>query len=67
MTQRKGLADLFAAMSLVDNDAVELVVMGSLLQPLAWYRERCPKFTYAPPARPSLGGAGVSLQVVDSD
>ncbi len=49
MTQRKGLADLFAAMELISRGDVELVVMGSLLRPLEWYRERCPRFTYAPP------------------
>ncbi|MEJ7703276.1 MAG: glycosyltransferase family 4 protein [Geodermatophilaceae bacterium] len=49
MTQRKGLADLFAAMELISRGDVELVVMGSLLRPLEWYRERCPCFTYAPP------------------
>ncbi len=48
MTQRKGLADVFAAMKLVDSDAVELVVMGSPLMPLAWYRERG-HFTHEPP------------------
>jgi glycosyltransferase involved in cell wall biosynthesis len=49
LTQRKGLADLFAAMKLIDAKAIELVVMGSLLQPLDWYRERFPNFTYEPP------------------
>jgi glycosyltransferase involved in cell wall biosynthesis len=49
LTQRKGLADLFAAMRMVDSREVELVVMGSLLQPLAWYRERFPDFVYEPP------------------
>jgi glycosyltransferase involved in cell wall biosynthesis len=49
LTQRKGLADLFAAMKLIDSAQVELVLMGSLLQPLRWYRERCPNFTYEPP------------------
>jgi glycosyltransferase involved in cell wall biosynthesis len=48
MTQRKGLADLFAAMKLVSGDA-ELVVMGSCLQPLAWYRKHGAPFTYEPP------------------
>ena len=48
LTQRKGLADLFAAMKLLDSRQVELVVMGSLLRPLDWYRERC-DFTYEPP------------------
>ena len=49
MTQRKGLADLFAAMSLVGRSHVELVVMGSLLRPLEWYRERGGEFTYERP------------------
>lgn len=49
MTQRKGLADLFAAMQLISRTDVELVVMGSLLRPLDWYRERCARFTYEPP------------------
>ncbi len=38
LTQRKGLADLFVAMKLVKSHDVELVVMGSLLRPLSWYR-----------------------------
>ncbi|MGZ4985537.1 MAG: glycosyltransferase family 4 protein [Chthoniobacterales bacterium] len=49
LTQRKGLADLFAAMKLIDSERVELVVMGSLLQPLDWYRERYPHFIYEAP------------------
>lgn len=49
LTQRKGLADLFAAMKLLNSKSVELVVMGSLLRPLAWYREKLPRFTYEPP------------------
>ena len=49
LTQRKGLADLFAAMKLVDSKRIELVVMGSLLRPLRWYRERCAYFVYQPP------------------
>ncbi|MFN2508778.1 MAG: glycosyltransferase family 4 protein [Chthoniobacterales bacterium] len=49
LTQRKGLADLFRAMKLVDSAQVELVVMGSLLQPLRWYRERLAHFIYERP------------------
>ncbi|MEP6821114.1 MAG: glycosyltransferase family 4 protein [Chthoniobacterales bacterium] len=49
LTQRKGLADLFAAMRLIDSANVELVVMGSLLRPLSWYREQFPNFRYEPP------------------
>jgi glycosyltransferase involved in cell wall biosynthesis len=49
MTQRKGLADLFAAIKLVDSAEIELVVMGSALQPLSWYREEFAGFTYESP------------------
>lgn len=49
MTQRKGLADLFAAMRLLHRSDVELVVMGSLVAPLSFYREQYPDFTYEPP------------------
>lgn len=49
LTQRKGLADLFAAMELLASREIELVVMGSLLRPLAWYREQFPDFIYEPP------------------
>ena len=49
LTQRKGLADLFEAMKLVDSNQIELVVMGSLLRPLSWYRERFGGFVYEPP------------------
>jgi glycosyltransferase involved in cell wall biosynthesis len=53
MTQRKGLADVFAAVRTLNSAQVELVVMGSLVQPLSWYQERSPEFTYEPP-RPHL-------------
>ncbi len=49
LTQRKGLADLFAAMKMIDSAAVELVVMGSTLRSLSWYRDQFPDFTYEPP------------------
>lgn len=49
LSQRKGLADLFQAMKLVASDEIELVVMGSLLRPLEWYRKQFPSFTYEPP------------------
>jgi glycosyltransferase involved in cell wall biosynthesis len=49
MTQRKGLADVFAAMKLLQSREIELVVMGSLLRPLTWYRERCRSFRYERP------------------
>jgi glycosyltransferase involved in cell wall biosynthesis len=49
MTQRKGLADLFAAIQLLNSPQIELVVMGSLLQPFEWYEKRSPSFIYEPP------------------
>jgi glycosyltransferase involved in cell wall biosynthesis len=49
MTQRKGLADVFAALKLLDPREVELVVMGSPVCSLSWYWERHPDFTYEPP------------------
>ena len=49
LTQRKGLADLFTAMKMAASKEIELVVMGSLLRPLAWYREQFPHFIYEPP------------------
>jgi glycosyltransferase involved in cell wall biosynthesis len=49
LTQRKGLADLFAAMKLVASKEVELVVMGSLLMPMQFYRKEFPNFIYESP------------------
>ncbi|MEY2878585.1 MAG: hypothetical protein RLZZ15_965 [Verrucomicrobiota bacterium] len=49
MSQRKGLADLFAAMKLLKRPDVELVVMGSPLVPLEFYRAEFSAFTYEPP------------------
>jgi glycosyltransferase involved in cell wall biosynthesis len=49
LTQRKGLADLFAAMKLVDSKEIELVVMGSLVLPMRFYRDQFVDFIYEPP------------------
>ena len=49
MTQRKGLADLFAAMKLLDRRDVELVVMGGAILPMTFYREQYPDFIHEPP------------------
>lgn len=48
MGQRKGLGDLFAAMRLLNRSDVELVVMGSLLAPMEFYRNSLADFTYEP-------------------
>jgi glycosyltransferase involved in cell wall biosynthesis len=49
LTQRKGLADLFAAMKMVDSKKIELVVMGSPVLPMRFYRDQFPNFIYEPP------------------
>jgi glycosyltransferase involved in cell wall biosynthesis len=49
MTQRKGLADLFAALRLLDRSDVELVVMGAPIAPMDFYRSQYPKFIHEPP------------------
>jgi glycosyltransferase involved in cell wall biosynthesis len=48
MGQRKGLADLFCAMRMLKRDDVELVVMGSMLAPLKFYRDEFGGFAYEP-------------------
>ena len=49
MGQRKGLADLFAAFRLVRRSDAELVVMGSPLMPMEFYRKHGGDFTYEAP------------------
>ncbi len=46
MTQRKGLADVFAAMKLLKRSDVELIVMGSPIAPMEFYRGQYRDFTY---------------------
>lgn len=48
MGQRKGLADVFAAFNLLRRSDIELVIMGSLLMPLEFYRRHGGDFTYEP-------------------
>ena len=49
MTQRKGLADVFAAMRELGCADVELVVMGAPVAPMSFYRGECPHFIHEPP------------------
>jgi glycosyltransferase involved in cell wall biosynthesis len=49
MTQRKGLADLFAAFKELSRSDIELVVLGFPLLPLEFYRREFPNFTYESP------------------
>ncbi len=46
MTQRKGLGDLFMAMKLLNRSDVELVVLGSPVAPLAFYRRQYGAFRH---------------------
>lgn len=46
MGQRKGLGDLFEAVKMLDSIDVELVVMGSLLAPLDFYKNELSDVTY---------------------
>jgi glycosyltransferase involved in cell wall biosynthesis len=46
LTQRKGLADVFAAMKLLKRSDIELIVMGSPIAPMEFYRGQYPDFTY---------------------
>lgn len=46
MGQRKGLGDLFEAMKMLNRKDIELVVMGSLLEPMSFYSDQFPDFTY---------------------
>ena len=49
LTQRKGLADLFAAMKMLNSEQAELVVMGSPILPMRFYRKEYDGFVYEPP------------------
>lgn len=58
MSQRKGLADVFAAFARLRRSDIELVVMGSLLMPMDFYRRHGGDFTYEP-TRPHAGVLGL--------
>lgn len=49
LSQRKGLADLFAAFQRLKRKDVELVVMGTPMLPMPFYRRQYPDFIYEPP------------------
>jgi len=46
MGQRKGLADLFEAMHQLTDQNIELIILGSPLAPMEFYREEYPKFIH---------------------
>lgn len=49
MGQRKGLADLFEAMKLLNTSEAELIVLGSPMEPLSFYKKIFPALRYEPP------------------
>jgi glycosyltransferase involved in cell wall biosynthesis len=49
LSQRKGLADLFAALRELSRPDIELVVFGALKADLNFYRKQCLSFIYEPP------------------
>jgi hypothetical protein len=49
LSQRKGLADIFAAMRQLRRTDVELVLFGTLKAELEFYRTECSSFVYEPP------------------
>ena len=49
MSQRKGLADLFAAFRLLDEKHFRLTVLGAPSLPLSFYRSEFPPFRHLPP------------------
>jgi len=48
MGQRKGLGDLFAAFKLLGRKDIQLVVMGSMLESMEFYRSEYPDFIHEP-------------------
>jgi glycosyltransferase involved in cell wall biosynthesis len=49
LSQRKGLADLFAAVQIVNRRDIEWIVLGTAIMPLGFYRRECPEFVYERP------------------
>ena len=49
MTQRKGLADLFDAVKLLKRAEVELIVLGTPIAPLEFYKNEFPHFRHEGP------------------
>lgn len=49
MTQRKGLGDLLEAFSRINRKDAELIIMGTPIMDMKFYREQFDGFTYEPP------------------
>ena len=50
MSQRKGLADLFEAMKLLNGEPVTLSILGQPSLPIDFYRKKFADFNYYPPS-----------------
>lgn len=50
MSQRKGLADLFEAMKLLNDEPVSLSILGQPSMPIDFYRKQFSEFEYYPPS-----------------
>ena len=48
MGQRKGLGDLFTAVKMLNTRNIELVVLGSQMAPMEFYKNEFPHFRYEP-------------------
>jgi glycosyltransferase involved in cell wall biosynthesis len=49
MSQRKGLADLFDAMKLLNGEPISLSILGQPSMPMEFYRKQLAEFAYFPP------------------
>tara|TARA_B100002019_G_scaffold280943_1_gene284450 strand:- start:347 stop:1555 length:1209 start_codon:yes stop_codon:yes gene_type:complete len=49
MSQRKGLADLFEAMTLLKGEPISLSILGQPSMPMEFYRKQFAEFKYFPP------------------
>ncbi len=49
MSQRKGLADLFEAMKLLNGEPISLSILGQPSMPMDFYRKQLAEFAYFPP------------------
>ena len=49
MSQRKGLADLFDAMELLNGEPISLTILGQPSMPMEFYRKQFSEFAYFPP------------------
>ena len=50
MSQRKGLADLFEAMKLLNGEPISLSILGQPSMPMEFYRKKFADFNYYPPS-----------------